>query len=252
MGNGVRMMLSSEICFMGKHSAQKNVFVPHRHDFYEVIYFLRGKGKVIIGNDEYAVLPHRYCVVAPNVEHVELLEDDGEILFVGFKLDDDILSDGIRLQRDEASNALRLLESVLSEYRSQKAGYKEAAVAYLQIFLVRMLREHTKDNKECRDLDYVKTYLEQYYGQKINFRELSALTGYSYDYFRHIFKLRYGISPQEYLIEVRLEQAKSMLMNTRLSCTQIANSCGFSNSGQMSVMIKRKFGRSPLELRKAD
>jgi AraC-like DNA-binding protein len=81
---------------------------------------------------------------------------------------------------------------------------------------------------------------------------LSALTGYSYDYFRHIFKVAYGISPQDYLINVRLEQAKSMLHNTALSCTQIAISCGFSNSGQMSVMIKRRYGKSPLALRKAD
>ncbi len=245
-------MLKTEICILGKHSAQKNVFVPHRHNFYEVVYFLTGKGKAIIGNNEYSVLPHRYYLVPPNVEHVELLEDDAEILFVGFKLDRDGLFDDIHLQRDEASTALRLLESVLSEYKNQKIGYKEAAAAYLQIFLVSLLRGSTKDSKECRDLDYVKTYLEQYYGQKINFRELSALTGYSYDYFRHIFKLKYGTSPQEYLIEVRLEQAKNMLMNSGLTCTQISNSCGFSNSGQMSAMVKRKYGKSPLELRKAD
>lgn len=245
-------MLGCDICFLGKHTAQKNVFVPHRHDFYEVIYFLKGKGKSVIGNEEFAILPHRYCVVPPNVEHVELLEDDAEILFVGFKLNNNRLSDGLRLQQDETSVALRLLESILNEYKHQKTGYKEAAAAYLQLLLIRLVRENTKDSKECRDLYYVKTYLEQYYGQKINFRELSALTGYSYDYFRHMFKLRYGTSPQEYLIDVRLEQAKNMLMNSRLSCTQIANSCGFSNSGQMSVMIKRKYGKTPLELRKAD
>lgn len=250
--NGVSGLASNEICFFGKHTAKKNIFIPHRHDFYEVIYFLKGKGKQVIGNHEYEVHPHRYCVVPPNVDHVEKLDADGEILFVGFKLDNGVLSDSVSIQQDEAARALPLLESVLREYRDQKTGYKEAAAAYLQIFLVGLLRENTRENKECRDLHYVKTYLEQYYGQKINFRELSALTGYSYDYFRHIFKVAYGISPQDYLINVRLEQAKSMLHNTALSCTQIAISCGFSNSGQMSVMIKRRYGKSPLALRKAD
>ena len=245
-------MLGCDICFLGKHNAQKNVFIPHRHDFYEVIYFLKGKGKILIGGKQYLVQPHRYCVVVPNTEHVELLEEDAEILFVGFKLDKNGLSDAVGLQRDETADALRLLESVLREYRNQKTGYKEAAAAYLQLFLVRFLRENTKENKECRDLQYVKTYLEQYYGQKVNFRELAALTGYSYDYFRHMFKRRFGVSPQDYLMEVRLEQAKSMLLNTRLSCTQISTSCGFSNSGQMSVMVKRKYGVSPLGFRKAD
>ena len=245
-------MLKTEIRFFGKHTAKRNVFIPHQHDFYEVIYFLKGKGKEIIDKKEFDVFPHRYCVVPPNVEHCELLEDDGEILFVGFKLDDDILADIVDIQQDDAVTALPFLESILNEYRNQKPGYKDVAAAYLQIFLVNIFRKKTKDNKECRNMHYVKTYLEQYYGQKINFGELAALTGYSYDYFRHVFKMRYGMSPQEYLIDVRLEQAKNMLLNTRMSCTQISAVCGFSNSGQMSVMIKRKYGQTPLELRKAD
>ncbi len=245
-------MVNSEIRFLGKHTAKNNIFVPHRHNFYEVIYFLRGNGRMIIGDNEYAILPHRYCVVPPDVEHVELFEDDGEIIFVGFKMNSEILTGVVSIQQDGSSSALPLLESILTEYRNQKIAYKEAAVAFLQIFLVRLMRELLEDNKECRDLHYIKTYLEQYYNQKINFRGLSAMTGYSYDYFRHIFKMKFGASPQEYLINIRLEHAKNMLQDTNLSCTQISASCGFSNSGQMSVMIKRKYGKSPLELRKAD
>lgn len=250
--NEVRALLNSEICFFGKHNSQVNIFVPHKHDFYEVVYFLKGKGRAIIADREYEVGSHRYCVIPPCTEHVELLGEDGQILFVGFKLNGQILPESIRFQKDESARALTLLESIVNEYKNQRSGYKEAAAAYLQLFLVNFLRKNTKDSVECRDLHYIKTYLEQYYSQKINFRELSALTGYSYDYFRHIFKTKYGISPQEYLIQVRLEQAKTMLKETNLSCTQISAICGFSNSAQMSVMIKRQYGKAPLELRKAD
>ena len=188
----------------------------------------------------------------PNVEHVELLEDNAEILFVGFNLGQERLPAVVRFQKDAASHGLSLLESILGEFRNQRSGYREAASAYLQLFLIDFLRSNTKDNVECHDLHYIKTYIEQYYSQKINFRDLAALAGYSPDYFRHIFKQTYGTSPQEYLIKTRLEQARNMLQSTRLSCTQISASCGFSNSGQMSVMIKREYGMSPLELRKAD
>lgn len=250
--NEVIRLLNTEISFFGIHSANKNIFNPHRHDFYEVIYFLKGKGKEVIGNKQYDMSAHSYCVIPPNVEHFELLEDNGEILFVGFKLNDDVLPDIVDVQQDESVSSLWLLESILNEYKDQKTRYKDIAAAYFQIFLVGLLRKNTKENKECRNMHYVKAYLEQYYGQKINFRELASQTGYSYDYFRHVFKMNYGISPQEYLINVRLEQAKTMLLNTRMSCTQISAACGFSNSGQMSVMIKRKYGKVPLELRKAD
>lgn len=245
-------MLNSQICFFGRHNSKVNIFVPHRHDFYEVIYFVKGKGRAIIADNEYSVDSHRYCIVPPRTEHVEILEEDGEILFVGFQLSQDILPATVRFQKDAASHGLSLLESILGEFKNQRSGYREAASAYLQLFLIDFMRRNTKESAECRDLHYIKTYIEQYYSQKINFRELAALTGYSPDYFRHIFKQTYGTSPQEYLIKVRLEQAKNMLQNTRLSCTQISASCGFSNSGQMSVMIRREYGKSPLELRKAD
>ena len=88
--------------------------------------------------------------------------------------------------------------------------------------------------------------------QKINFGQLAKISGYNYDYFRHIFKQRFGISPQDYLIEVRLENAKRLLKGTKLTCTEIAYNCGFSSSAQMSLLFKRKFGVSPLAYKKAD
>jgi len=248
----VNSMSDCDICFLGKHNVKNNVFLPHRHNCHEVVYFLRGKGTVCIGENEYSVYPHRYCIVPPDTEHVEHLADDGEILFIGFQADPDILADCGSVHTDKNITVLPRLESVLQEYRGQHIGYKTASEAFLRLFLVEHIRKNTKDNKDCSDLSYIKTYLEQYYGQRINFRELSALTGYSYDYFRHVFKNRYGVSPQEYLIDTRLENARKMLQCTTQSCTQIAASCGFSNSAQMTMMIKRKFYQTPMSLRKAN
>lgn len=244
-------MSSGEICFLGKHSVKNNLFIPHRHDCHEVIYFLKGKGTASVGGIEHPVSPHRYSIVPPDVEHVERLESDGEILFIGFHADQMLPEQCSGIYADKSIRVLPQLEAILREYKGQHTGYKMAAEAFLQLFLVEHLRENKKDSKECRDLNYVKTYLEQYYGQRIDFRGLALQTGYSYDYFRHVFKSRYGLSPQEYLIDIRLEQAKNMLQCTSLSCTQIAASCGFSNSAQMTMMIKRKFCKTPMALRKS-
>ena len=242
--------MDNKISFLGRQTVKNNVFIPHRHNCYEVIYFLKGNGTACIDGTEYAVAPHKYCIIPPNTEHVEQLEDDGEILFVGFRTELDMAAACSGMYTDKQIHALPQLEAVLREYKGQSFGYKLASQAFLQLFLVEHLRAHTKDSKDCRDLAYIKTYLKQYYGQRVNFRELSQLTGYSYDYFRHVFKSNYGISPQEYLINIRLEEAKNMLQSTNLSCTQIAASCGFSNSAQMTMMIKRKFQATPTELRK--
>ena len=244
-------MAASEIRFLGRQNVKNYAFAPHTHNCYEVVYFLKGKGVARIGEREYAVCPHQYGIVPPDVEHVELLEEDGEILFIGFSADPELVPDCASLRTDTNNRVLPQLEGILQEYKGQRIGYKMAAESFLQLFLVEYLRGSGKDNKDCADLDHVKTYLEQYYGQRINFRELATLTGYSYDYFRHVFKSKYGMSPQEYLINIRLEKAEDLLRGTNMSCTQIAACCGFSNSAQMTMMIKRKFQMSPLALRKS-
>ena len=244
-------MICNDICFLGKHNVSNNEFVFHKHNCYEVIYFLKGKGTAVIGGRNLEIAPGKYCIVPPNVAHVEQLGNDGEILFVGFVTDRELPWEEGQLYEDTKMEVLPRLEAVFQEFRSQKASYKEAACALVQLFLIDFLRQSKKETKECKDLCYVKSYLEQYYGQKINFRELSGLTGYSYDYFRHIFKQTYGLSPQDYLVSVRLERAKQLLKNTKLSCTQIASCCGFSNGAQMSAMIKREFDMTPSGIRKS-
>jgi transcriptional regulator GlxA family with amidase domain len=60
------------------------------------------------------------------------------------------------------------------------------------------------------------------------------------------------MSPQEYMIDVRLENAKRLLGKTNHSCTDIAYICGFSNGAQMTSMFKKKYGKTPKEFKITD
>ena len=55
----------------------------HAHDFYSVILFTKGSGKILINNDNYDVKPHTICIVAPDQMHsFDGLENvEGTILF---------------------------------------------------------------------------------------------------------------------------------------------------------------------------
>ena len=143
-------------------------------------------------------------------------------------------------------------KKIMDEYKQQDVEYEIAAGAFLDLLLVSTMRNVNSVSRKCKDIEYIKAYIEQYSNQKINFSQLAKISGYSYDYFRHIFKQRFGISPQDYLIEVRLENAKRLLKGTKFTCTEIAYNCGFSSGAQMSLLFKRKFGASPLAYKKAD
>ena len=237
---------------MNKHDTKNNTFKLHSHSCYEIVYFLTGSGKTMIGDKSQPVREHSYCVVAPGSEHIECIEGYGEILFIGFEYDDSSyrLEEGVYYNGEMTK--LSLFNDIFNEYREQELGFEIASKALLELFLISVLRDTAPENKRCKDLYYIKAYIEQHADQKINFRELASISGYSDDYFRYMFKQKFGIAPQGYMIDIRLNNAKQMLNSTSLSCTEVAQRCGFSNSAQLSAMFKKKWGISPSDVKKTD
>ena len=246
------MECKSSIYFLNKHNTHTNEFRLHAHNCYEIIYVLSGSGSVVIEGKAYPIAQDTYYIVSPQTYHTEQFEGFGEILFIGFEYGNKALIPQNCIYRADDMSVLMYLKKIIDEYKQQNAEYEFAAGAFLDLLLVTIMRNTSGAGKKCKDIEYIKTYIEQYFNQKINFGQLASLSGYSYDYFRHIFKQRFGISPQDHLIDVRLENAKRLLRSTKLTCTEIAYACGFSSGAQMSLLFKRKFGASPMAYKKAD
>ncbi len=238
----------NHIRFLNKHTTASNEFKMHSHSCYEIIYFL-SSGKIAVDGVHYPVEKGTCCIVPPNTEHKELLDGYGEILFIGFEWTEGSLFSKICIDITDPSFPL-IFDKIIEEYSAQSYGYEMAAEALLKLLLIAYIRISGKEGKKCKDINYIKTYIEQYYNQKINFGELTQLSGYNYDYFRYLFKQKFGCSPQKYMINIRLDHARQLLETTNLSCTEIAYNCGFSTSAQMTTMIKRKFGQTPKRIQK--
>lgn len=64
-------------------------------------------------------------------------------------------------------------------------------------------------------------------------------------YFRRIFNNKYGVSPKEYIINLRINYAKQLLVYGELSIQEIAAACGFSEPCHFSREFKKRTGVSP-------
>ena len=69
-------------------------------------------------------------------------------------------------------------------------------------------------------------------------------------YFRRLFKEHFGISPKQYVIDVRLQHAKQLLAEGKLSLSLIAEASGFTNQYHLSRLFKERVGLTPSEYRK--
>jgi AraC-like DNA-binding protein len=70
------------------------------------------------------------------------------------------------------------------------------------------------------------------------------------EHFIRSFKRAYGRTPQNYRIHYLILQAKSLLSDTRLSVSGIANICGYSDQYYFSRLFKKHTGVTPSEYRR--
>ena len=79
---------------------------------------------------------------------------------------------------------------------------------------------------------------------------LADLSGYSSSRFSSLYSERYGISPIEQLIALRIQAAKDLLKYSNKSITDIAEETGFSSIHYFSRKFKLATGMSPTEYTK--
>lgn len=92
-------------------------------------------------------------------------------------------------------------------------------------------------------------FMRENTGTFIEIEELAKRAGYSLDHFTRIFKTIFGVSPQEYLIDIRIKKAEQLLSATDLNISQIASDLGYCDKYFFSKQFKKRTGLSPKEFR---
>lgn len=90
----------------------------------------------------------------------------------------------------------------------------------------------------------VKNYIQAMYMHPLRVEGIAQMVNLDRRYLSRIFKERVGCSIQEYIIEVRMDQAKQYLQSGK-NVMQAALLCGYEDACNFSKMFKRRFGVSP-------
>lgn len=99
-------------------------------------------------------------------------------------------------------------------------------------------------------VDRAIAYIQQHLTEKLSVEEIAASAGYSASYFSHIFAEETGMSPYQFVVRSRVEQAQQLLKTTRLTVQEIAFRCGFNSVANFCYTFRRTSGISPHEYRK--
>ena len=78
----------------------------------------------------------------------------------------------------------------------------------------------------------------------------AASTPYTKEHLIRLFREEYQVTPYEYRLRKKMEQARALLLNSMLSVKEIAEVLGFSSQYHFSNCFKARIGKSPSDFRK--
>jgi AraC family transcriptional regulator len=93
--------------------------------------------------------------------------------------------------------------------------------------------------------DRLISFIEENLSRSISLGDLAELVRYSTDHFARLFKRSFGVPAHQYVLERRIERAKSLLRDRRRSMLEVALACGFSSQAHFNFAFKRRVGVTP-------
>ena len=102
------------------------------------------------------------------------------------------------------------------------------------------------------DLNEIIIYLDEHFTEKVSLSTLTKLAATNRTSLIDRFKKTYGITPNSYIIQLRLRMAMSLLKNTALSIAEIMERCGFNDATYFARQFKRFTQMTPSAYRKRE
>ena len=98
-------------------------------------------------------------------------------------------------------------------------------------------------------LERVEEFLRANCTNRISLERLANEAGLSKFHFARLFKSATGTSPHQYLINLRIEMATTLLSETERTVSDIAETCCFSSVANFSNAFSRRYSTTPRQYR---
>lgn len=145
----------------------------------------------------------------------------------------------------EHTGLLPLLEMA---YRDAKTASEPVIQGYLQVIIGKLLALMSLGSSSSVPPDALQSvllYVNDHYTQPLSRKQIAHATGYNESYISHIFSDTLHISLTEYILSLRLPDARKLLQQTDLPVSRIALELGFGSIRSFNRIFAQKTGLSP-------
>ncbi|MFV0342463.1 MAG: AraC family transcriptional regulator [Anaerocolumna sp.] len=233
----------------------------HWHEHLELHYILKGTGTFHCNQKSFEVKEDSLVIINSNEIHkgISGTNDFHSLVFI-FEMGSfskEIANCNVIFQSfiHGDTKIKEILMNIYEEELEKKGGYRLAIKGKLYELIIYLFRNYVKESLTLREnnarignlgrLNTVLTYIQNNYSRQITNKELSDLIHLSEYRFSHLFKESMGISPLNYINEIRLKKAFYLLEKQEYSISEVAEAVGFSDYNNFGRLFRKYYGFSP-------
>jgi len=221
--------------------------VPSHHDFWEVTVTLRGKGKIITPTQTLNMQRGSAVLLPPYLPHFEHSSEKLDTIWIGVS--------GKRFDARQSETVVHSILEDLCEVAERlwlKGLHRDALIGpeldgLTQQLCAILWRENFKQTVSgtLATIDHAAQLLRRRFATPISMTNLAASIHMSEGHFYRQFRLRFGVSPLEYLTDLRIEHAMRLLQCSTLTVQRIAQLVGYNDPQYFSRVFQRRMNRAP-------
>lgn len=226
-------------------------------EYYAVVYVLDGETEYLVDNHKYIVKKDDIVVFPPKAMRSGKTNPENPWSFITILF---------RMETNEAAanyfnKSIMIIKNKNDSIRKKfldgsgawigknplyqiKCNYLTTEILY-QMILSEMPYHKVPHIKK---LEKARKMIQDNFRNDISVEELAASIGLSTSYFRRLFHEAYGTAPMQYIMDLRIENARDLLLSGEVNVTEAANLSGFDDIYYFSALFKRKTGSTPSQI----
>ncbi|RED54920.1 response regulator transcription factor [Cohnella lupini] len=128
---------------------------------------------------------------------------------------------------------IKAVPQVVAQFRQQSASGKFEAL----------------ESGGDKAIDIALQYIQAHYNEELSLEKVAAIVFLNPVYFSQLFKQKTGHGYKDYVISLRLEQAKKLLGDSKLKLSDIAERIGYQDVRHFTQVFRKKYEMTPTEYR---
>lgn len=241
----------------------------HRHEHHQIVVGVRGEADLSVDGTGSHLDTWRACLVPTEARHDYCGDSQNHVLVINLDpympaINSPAHGEYERLaplferpRTLDMDNKLQGLVQFTAAEFDRSPDNRELKL-HLAASVLHCMAERLNDNRTVsvnRQLirpETIRRYIMENLHRKVTVNDLAGVACLSVSRFHEMFREVTGITPHQFLLQTRLDQATQLLMSTSLSVSEVSYRTGFSSQSALTNALRKHKGTTPTRLRIGD